>query len=242
MKKNKMMRTAAGLLVATLLSTCVISGTFAKYTTSAEGSDSARVAKWGFESASTISLDDLFKTTYSNASKETVKSSNTEKVIAPGTSGSATFGFTYDTTSNSVNAPEVAYDFTVSTEGSTIGDSIEKNKNIVWSLDGTECTATGEKSSWDVLLEKIAGLSGDTSVDSSNNNKIEGTKEYKAGELPTEFYEATPNGAKEHTVSWNWKFDDSNDSNVDKTDTSMGNADSLEDVKLVIKVTATQID
>ena len=47
MRKNKMMRTASGLLVATLLTTSVIAGTFAKYTTEATGSDAARVAKWG---------------------------------------------------------------------------------------------------------------------------------------------------------------------------------------------------
>ena len=48
MKKNKMMRIASVLLVAVLLSTCAISGTFAKYVTTDSGSDSARVAKFAF--------------------------------------------------------------------------------------------------------------------------------------------------------------------------------------------------
>lgn len=47
MKKNKMMRLASWLLVLTLLTTCIISGTFAKYVTSDEAEDTARVAKWG---------------------------------------------------------------------------------------------------------------------------------------------------------------------------------------------------
>ena len=47
MKTNKMMRLASVLLVAVLLSTCAISGTFAKYVTTKEASDSARVAKFG---------------------------------------------------------------------------------------------------------------------------------------------------------------------------------------------------
>ena len=47
MKKNKMMRIASILMVVTLLSTCAISGTFAKYVTKASGEDQARVAKWG---------------------------------------------------------------------------------------------------------------------------------------------------------------------------------------------------
>ena len=47
MKKNKMMRNTAALGVAVLLTASVLSGTLAKYTTTAEGTDSARVAKWG---------------------------------------------------------------------------------------------------------------------------------------------------------------------------------------------------
>lgn len=47
MKKNKMMRLASVLLVITLLTTSVISGTFAKYTSQDSATDTARVAKWG---------------------------------------------------------------------------------------------------------------------------------------------------------------------------------------------------
>lgn len=47
MKKNVMMRLASVLLVCVLLSTSVISGTFAKYVTGATAGDTARVAKWG---------------------------------------------------------------------------------------------------------------------------------------------------------------------------------------------------
>ena len=43
MKKNKMMRAASALMVATLLTTSVISGTFAKYVTSVNSSDWARI-------------------------------------------------------------------------------------------------------------------------------------------------------------------------------------------------------
>ncbi len=49
MKKNTMMRIASVLLVAVVLTTCAISGTFAKYTSEKEVSDSATVAKWSFE-------------------------------------------------------------------------------------------------------------------------------------------------------------------------------------------------
>ena len=47
MKKNKPLRAAGILLLATMLTTCMTAGTFAKYTTGAEAEDSARVAKFG---------------------------------------------------------------------------------------------------------------------------------------------------------------------------------------------------
>jgi hypothetical protein len=65
MKKNKMMRLASLLLVCVLLTTSVISGTFAKYTTSYTANDTARVAKWGFDQA-TLSFD-LFAATYDDS-------------------------------------------------------------------------------------------------------------------------------------------------------------------------------
>ena len=46
MKKNIAMRLASGIMLASLLSTCVISGTFAKYTSSYTASDTATIAKW----------------------------------------------------------------------------------------------------------------------------------------------------------------------------------------------------
>ena len=88
MKKNKAMRMASALLVLTLLTTCVISSTFAKYTTSANGTDSARVAKWGFEANdSSIVLDNLFKTAYDK------NVNGAADVIAPGTTNSVIFKF-----------------------------------------------------------------------------------------------------------------------------------------------------
>ena len=57
--KNKMMRIASVLLVAALITTCAISGTFAKYVTKVSGEDTARVAKWGILLG--MEGDDLFQ-------------------------------------------------------------------------------------------------------------------------------------------------------------------------------------
>lgn len=215
MKKNKMMRLASCLLVAILLTTSVISGTFAKYTTTTGSQDSARVATWGFKNAS-IDITGLFKDAYD----ETVQGK--ADVIAPGTENSATFKFNYDA-SNGSEAPEVDYTFTVDTTGSTIADDIKNNANIKWSLDN------GDYGTWETLMANIAKLSGNAS----------GTMTYKAGTAPAGFTTAD----EAHTISWKWAFEDAdNTTNQDATDTAMGNKAILDEVKIVINVTATQVD
>ena len=90
MKKNKMMRIASILMVVTLLSTCAISGTFAKYVTKAEGEDQARVAKWGI--VLTMDGDAVFATQYETddtkfGEEYSVISAEDDNVVAPGTEG-----------------------------------------------------------------------------------------------------------------------------------------------------------
>jgi len=213
MKKNRMMRLASLLLVLVLMTSSVVGGTFAKYTTSVESQDSARVAKWGFEPVA-MDITGLFSTVYdAGATDYTVESA--VDVIAPGTQGSAQFAFAYDE-ANGINAPEVDYTFKVDTTGSSCDQSIQDNANIQWKLDG------GEWVTWAEFIAAIEALDGD--------------EDYEAGELPAGF------GINDntHTVYWRWVFTTGNESDV--KDTGMGNADKLAEVKLVIKITATQID
>ena len=102
MRKNKMMRLASALLVAVLLTTCAISGTFAKYVTEAYGTDQARVAMWGFKTT-TLTVD-LFKDLYDGGA---VDSNNTDMVIAPGTTNT----YTIELIPSTQTAPEVKYSF-----------------------------------------------------------------------------------------------------------------------------------
>ncbi len=84
MKKNVMMRVASALLVAVLMTTCAISGTFAKYTTTdSTALETARVAKWG------VTVDAIGETAFlTNYEDGDVISSETGvKVVAPGTEG-----------------------------------------------------------------------------------------------------------------------------------------------------------
>lgn len=112
MKKNNVMRVFSLLLALTLISVCAISGTFAKYVTKAEGQDQARVAKWGV--VLTVDGDTAFDKQYETDDADakaagitySVKSSNDEDVVAPGT--------TYGKLSGGVKGtPEVATRYTL---------------------------------------------------------------------------------------------------------------------------------
>lgn len=127
MKKNRMLRLASALLILTLLTTSVIGGTFAKYTSTGSVSDTARVAKWGVEikTSGTLYSDAYAKavtdadsgetsgnlpaewkqeTTFDTLSVASASvSDKTENIVAPGTKSYAnglTFGL--------AGTPEVA--------------------------------------------------------------------------------------------------------------------------------------
>ena len=216
MKKNRMLRVAAVLLVAVMLTTSVISGTFAKYTTSGTSEDSARVANWGFERTNSMDLTNLFLGSYQN-----VVSNDGDDVIAPGTEGSTTFAFAYDG-ANGTTGPEVAYTFEVKVEASC-DDAILANGNILWQLD-----ANGY-GTWDEMIADITALSGSET----------GKQQYAPNTLPTAFTDAD----EIHTISWKWIFDEAaGGANLDDLDTAMGNDNELADCSIKITITATQVD
>lgn len=217
MKKNKIMRLASALLVLTLLTTCAISGTFAKYTTSTSGTDSARVAYWGFDQAASTTID-LFDATYTN-----VQSSTNDNVIAPGTEKTATFGFGYTSNADkNIAAPEVAYTLKVDATVTGTTTDLDANPSFKWTLKKGNAAETEYNTVAD-LTNAIKALSGDES----------GTKQYPAGALPANFASANDT----YTIGWRWAFEGN-----DAGDTAMGNAATLENVKLTITITATQVD
>ena len=98
MKKNIMMRLASILLIAVLMSTCAISGTFAKYATVTSGKASAKVAKWSFKVGDTqditqtadftFDLGETITDTGENGTVDVATGSNGNLLLAPGTQGS----------------------------------------------------------------------------------------------------------------------------------------------------------
>jgi len=215
MQKIRSLRSAAMLTIATLLTTCLIGGTFAKYVTAAAGTATARVACWGFSAPATMTLSGMFSSTYTHVSSD-------EAVIAPGTSGNVTFSFPYDETGS--DAPEVAYEFEVSVDAD-IDDSITSNPNIQFALDN------GSWTTWDNLVSAILALSGDAS----------GKKTYEAGTLPEKFTKKDD----VHKIYWQWVYEAAQEASaatVDGRDTGMGNGTTSGDISFTITITASQVD
>ena len=85
-KKNWTLRAAVLMLALVLITSCFVGGTFAKYVTSGDAADIARVAKWGV-SITAHATGDIFADEYDAIAGQdnTVIAGGNYKVIAPGT-------------------------------------------------------------------------------------------------------------------------------------------------------------
>ena len=217
MKKTKFMRAALFLLVLTLITSCFVGGTFAKYTTSGNGTDTARVAKWGV----TVTPEGAtFKNMYDNDTSATVVGESSAKVVAPGTKGDMvkmTLG----------GKPEVkvkvTYNGEVSLTGWTIGDNNEFYCPLVVNINGhavDTSNAIDAASFVKAINEAIGGYS----------------KEYDAGT------ELGKKGDDSLAITWEWPF--STDGN-DAKDTELGDAaanNNASKITIAVTTTVTQID
>lgn len=202
MKKNKMMRLASSLMVAVLLTTSVISGTFAKYTTSASSQDSARVAKFGVTiKAKSDTENNLFKSSYADtAAGITVQAD--EAVVAPGTSGVLT-NFVVEGT------PEV--DVTVTYEDATVelGNNWIDKDDINKFYCPIKITVSNNSGTY-----TLCGLDFETAdaFEDAVEEKIKGAQGY---------YEAGENlntVNDDLSISWSWDFEDAKGSKNDQSD------------------------
>ena len=236
MKKNTMMRFASVLLVAVLLTTCVISGTFAKYIESGnyDGSE-AKVALWGVDVTVTANGD--FTQTYATDLDPAAQDSTPEdietvvsagyKTLAPGTEGNlATITIT--------GTPEVAVNVkteaTLTLENWTVGGAdycpIVFTVGTVNYLIGTEADTPTM-----VYCDDVADLIA----------TVEGALEVDVNYAPNTPLADTNN----RTISWAWAFetgadDDAKAANNVK-DTALGNANAAT-IQLDLTTTVTQID
>lgn len=103
MKKNRTMRVAVLMLALALVTCCFVGSTFAKYTSTAGGSDSVKVAKWEIgvtdtttPEATSVDITGSNSITFDlfNTIKDTDDSAETDVkagLIAPGTQGSFSY-------------------------------------------------------------------------------------------------------------------------------------------------------
>lgn len=228
MKKNTMMRIASVLLVVVLLTTSVISGTFAKYVTSDDGSDWARVAKFGVKVAA--KGFDMFKadydttntTLFSGSSSVSAAADDRDDVLAPGTSGSfADIAIT--------GTPEVAVDVDID---ATVAVSDK------WTVDGLfYCPVTIT-----VGADKFYGLDYGSAASFADAIKanIEGKSAQYAPNTKLDDTYANTN----LDIAWAWAFEGTDGKQTDVKDTALGDKAVTEDltIEIGVDISVTQID
>ena len=123
------------VLILTMLSLCLVSNTYAKYTSTFAGSDTAIVAKWDVSAGDASTTIDLFNSskiydtngvtdyTQGGTDDADVKNGTADGIIAPGTWGS----FSYTVSNNSDVNATYTVDYTVTAA----------NVPLEWSVDGS---------------------------------------------------------------------------------------------------------
>lgn len=270
MKKNKVMRIASVLLIVTLLSTCAISGTFAKYVTTGEADGEARVAKWGIEisvdgdiaSAEYLKNDDNNDPDYNpnNASGAaadiTVQSADGAWVVAPGTDSGD--GLTASITGR----PEVATRFSLALpEGSYEEVVLPAGTYPDYTTADPDDTFTITKDYRPVKLTltftRTGTSSGNFTVTGSVADIVAKLDDFGHGngDLNADF-RPNSNVNAEFNLTWEWPYQGARDgftaTEIDQMDTYLGNAiagiipnlpDTVKTVeKFDVTASATQID
>lgn len=226
-KTSKLMRASGILLALTLITSCFVGGTFAKYFTEDDGEDTARVAKWGVKVdvtgegfKTTYTKDDMLTTIPNDGpaveadgsesitfhygiglSESTTK--NVSNVVAPGTSGN--FGGVHIS-----GTPEVAVK--VETEATVVftGWNVQEDGDFYCPLtftigdrviNGLDYSDSSEGGATAFATDIEAAIEGAT------------TKVYEAG---TPLDDLASNDIQ---YSWSWPFEGGTSEVMDQDDT-----------------------
>lgn len=158
-RSSMMVRLVAVLAVTMMFTMCFVGGTFAKYTSSGTGTDSATVAKWSFKvgetdiaTTNTFAFD-LFKTIKDSdgIKDETEMNPVDGTIIAPGTQGS----FDLVLTNASQVTAQYAIDYTV-TNNNDIPVKFSVDGGTTWTHDLADVAASDST--------KLAANSGTTTI------------------------------------------------------------------------------
>ena len=158
-RSSMMVRLVAVLAVVMMFTMCFVGGTFAKYTSSGTGTDTATVAKWSFKVGETdiATTDtftfDLFKTIKDSdgINNETEMNPVDGSIIAPGTQGS----FDLVLKNESQVTAQYAIDYTV-TNNNDIPVKFSVDGGTNWTNDLADVAASDST--------KLAANSGTTTI------------------------------------------------------------------------------
>ena len=232
MKKNSTMRVAALLLALTLMTSCFVGGTFAKYVTGDDATDSARVAKWGVEvDVTAYAFSDAYKdeavtyTVNEDSADITVQADTKDtKVLAPGTKG--VLG-----TVKLSGTPEVDVEVTFDVTKMDFANWVDKNGDfycpLIITIGGSAVYGEGFTSA-DAFAAALTALIEDYSDYYHTNKNL-----------------ATVDGAN-LTITWEWPFSTSEANDI--KDTFLGDkaadGDTTNDpsFEFALSVTVTQVD
>lgn len=233
MKKNVMMRLASFLLVAVLISTSAISGTYAKYVTEGTGTDTARVAKWGVTIVSNGQMfgehyngttDDKVALEYTGSvdSQGEIPGGGQSKILAPGTKGDMV-GVVLE------GKPEVAVKVTYAADVTLTG----------WEVDSAAYCPLY------IYVNDVAYNCGDSLAAADLESAVENavaaySQSYPAG---TDLSGVAADALR---ISWEWPFETYKAGVLcDDKDTALGNATAAGNpatISISVTTTVTQID
>lgn len=241
-KKNWTMRAAVLLFALVLISSCFVGGTFAKYVTSAGGSETARVAKFGV--TVTAANDTMFKTAYATddtaamaSITNSVVSSDADKLVAPGTKEDATAMFSV------TGQPEVAVRVAIGLDAQTLKDVFLKAgtyTDYTTAAGGTFDLGQDYYPVRFTLTKNGEAVVTDGTLSDVNAKLAEVSKEYAPGADLSD-------AIGEYKLSWKWEFEGDN-----RADTLLGNlaagsatldaAEYSTQIAFTLNATVTQID
>ena len=231
-KKNHVLRLMSIVLLFTLVSTCLLGGTLAKYVSEVSGTATARVAEWGFTGME--NSVDVFKTAYAGTlgTSSTVAASNGDLLVAPGTTGA--FGFTFLSGKSEV-ATKITFAVTETNTGDIpivyqYGSDYYSNKFA----KGNAYLKEPNGSTFTTVT--IAGDLDDMAIAMAGTYAIV---------PPNVDYNTLATGS----IKWFWAFEqdatDNTGSDIsgrDAADTALGRKSPADTVTLIVKLTATQVD
>ena len=239
LKNNRTMRAAVLLLALVLITSCFVGGTFAKYVTSGDALDYARVAKWGV-TVTAHETGDIFAKEYAGIAGQgnTVVAGGEYKVIAPGTKKDNAALVTLS------GKPEVAVNVTYSADQfSLTGNWQSDNKGTFYcpliikvthkenGTDKTETINCAEKKNKEEVAEAVNAAVAACSATYEPNTNLS----------------AVENGGLK--ISWEWPFEGGetiNPEQTDEKDTYLGNqaatAAVVPSIYISATATVTQID